>query len=125
MTLMKERCSGCRASPTPAGAPGVVPFAPGRCDSGTETSGAWSACCIDRNLRDRRPAINQPPAPLPTGRQALVATRPMTRVGRAVEKSETQGFMKVLVDAETERILGAAILGVGGDEIIHSILDVM
>ena len=49
----------------------------------------------------------------------------MTRVGRAVEKNETQGFMKVLVDAETERILGAAILGVGGDEITHSILDVM
>ena len=60
-----------------------------------------------------------------SGRPALVATRPMTRVGRAVEKSETQGFMKVLVDAETERILGAAILGVGGAEIVHSILDVM
>ena len=60
-----------------------------------------------------------------SGRPALVATRPMTRVGRAVEKSETQGFMKVLVDAESERILGAAILGVGGDEVIHSILDVM
>ena len=60
-----------------------------------------------------------------SGRPALIATRPMTRVGRAMEKSETQGFMKVLVDAETERILGAAILGVGGDEIIHSILDVM
>ncbi len=60
-----------------------------------------------------------------SGRPALVATRAMTRVGRAVEKSETQGFMKVLVDAETERILGAAILGVGGDEVIHSILDVM
>ena len=60
-----------------------------------------------------------------SGRPALVATRPMTRVGRAVEKSETQGFMKVLVDAETERILGAAILGVGGDEIVHCILDVM
>ena len=60
-----------------------------------------------------------------SGRPALVATRSMTRVGRAVEKSETQGFMKVLVDAETERILGAAILGVGGDEIVHCILDVM
>ena len=60
-----------------------------------------------------------------SGRPALVAIRPMTRVGRAVEKSETQGFMKVLVDAETERILGAAILCVGGDEIVHSILDVM
>ena len=60
-----------------------------------------------------------------SGRPALVATRPMTRVGRAVEKSETQGFMKVLVDAESKRILGAPILGVGGDEVIHSILDVM
>ena len=60
-----------------------------------------------------------------SGRPALIATRQMTRVGRAVEKSETQGFMKVLVDAETSRILGAAILGVGGDEVIHSILDVM
>jgi len=60
-----------------------------------------------------------------SGRNALMAMRPMTRVSRAVEKSETQGFMKILVDAETKQILGAAILGVGGDEIIHSILDVM
>jgi pyruvate/2-oxoglutarate dehydrogenase complex dihydrolipoamide dehydrogenase (E3) component len=60
-----------------------------------------------------------------SGRKALMATRPMTRVARAVEKGETQGFMKALVDAETTRILGAAILGVGGDEAIHSILDVM
>jgi len=60
-----------------------------------------------------------------TGRPALMATRPMTRVGRAVEKGETQGFMKVLVDAETKAILGAAILGMSGDEVIHSILDVM
>ena len=60
-----------------------------------------------------------------SGRPALIATRAMTRVGRAVEKGETQGFMKVLVDADTSRILGAAILGVGGDEVIHSILDVM
>jgi pyruvate/2-oxoglutarate dehydrogenase complex dihydrolipoamide dehydrogenase (E3) component len=60
-----------------------------------------------------------------SGRRALMATRPMTRVGRAVEKGETQGFMKILVDEETKRILGAAILGTGGDEAIHSILDVM
>ncbi|CAN5450827.1 FAD-containing oxidoreductase [soil metagenome] len=60
-----------------------------------------------------------------SGRKALVGKRPMTRVGRAVEKGETQGFMKVVVDAETKEILGAAILGVGGDEVIHSILDVM
>jgi pyruvate/2-oxoglutarate dehydrogenase complex dihydrolipoamide dehydrogenase (E3) component len=60
-----------------------------------------------------------------SGRKALVGKRPMTRVGRAVEKGETQGFMKVVVDADTEEILGAAIFGVGGDEVIHSILDVM
>jgi pyruvate/2-oxoglutarate dehydrogenase complex dihydrolipoamide dehydrogenase (E3) component len=60
-----------------------------------------------------------------SGRKALVGKRPMTRVGRAVEKGETQGFMKVVVDAETEEILGAAILGVGGDEVIQDILDVM
>ncbi len=60
-----------------------------------------------------------------SGKRALLATRPMTRVGRAIEKGETQGFMKVLVDAESKAILGAAILGTGGDEVIHSILDVM
>jgi pyruvate/2-oxoglutarate dehydrogenase complex dihydrolipoamide dehydrogenase (E3) component len=60
-----------------------------------------------------------------SGRKALVGMRPMTRVGRAVEKGETQGFMKVVVDAETEEILGAAILGVGGDEVIHAIIDIM
>ena len=60
-----------------------------------------------------------------SGRKALVATRPMTRVGRAVEKGETQGFMKILVDAQTNKILGASLLGVEGDEAVHSILDVM
>jgi pyruvate/2-oxoglutarate dehydrogenase complex dihydrolipoamide dehydrogenase (E3) component len=60
-----------------------------------------------------------------TGRPLLVGKRAMTRVGRAVEKGETQGFMKVVVDAETKRILGAAILGTGGDEAIHGILDMM
>ncbi|HVN06118.1 MAG TPA: FAD-containing oxidoreductase [Bryobacteraceae bacterium] len=60
-----------------------------------------------------------------SGRPALICKRPMTKVGRAVEKGETQGFMKALIDAETKQILGAAILGVGGDEVIHSILDVM
>ena len=59
------------------------------------------------------------------GRPALIGKRAMTNVKRAVEKGETQGFMKILVDAETKQILGAAILGTGGDEIIHSILDVM
>ena len=60
-----------------------------------------------------------------SGRRALIGKRPMTKVGRAVEKGETQGFMKILVDAQTGEILGAAILGTGGDEVIHSILDVM
>jgi pyruvate/2-oxoglutarate dehydrogenase complex dihydrolipoamide dehydrogenase (E3) component len=60
-----------------------------------------------------------------SGRKVLKALRPMTKVGRAVEKGETLGFMKVLIDAGTQRIVGAAILGTGGDEVIHSILDVM
>lgn len=60
-----------------------------------------------------------------TGRKALAGKRPMARVGRAVEKGETEGFMKVVVDAESKAILGAAILGVTGDEVIHSVLDVM
>jgi pyruvate/2-oxoglutarate dehydrogenase complex dihydrolipoamide dehydrogenase (E3) component len=60
-----------------------------------------------------------------SGRKALVATRPMTRVGRAVEKGETRGFMKVVVDAGSKEILGAAILGVTGDEVVHVLLDVM
>jgi pyruvate/2-oxoglutarate dehydrogenase complex dihydrolipoamide dehydrogenase (E3) component len=59
------------------------------------------------------------------GRPLLVASRPMTRVSRAVEKGETRGLMKVVVDAGTRRILGAAILGTGGDEAIHGILDIM
>ena len=58
-------------------------------------------------------------------RKALVATMPMTRVGRARERGEMSGFMRVIVDAETKRILGASILGIDGDEVIHSLLDVM
>jgi pyruvate/2-oxoglutarate dehydrogenase complex dihydrolipoamide dehydrogenase (E3) component len=49
----------------------------------------------------------------------------MSRVGRAVERGESLGFMKVVVDADTRMILGAAILGLTGDEVIHSLLDVM
>jgi pyruvate/2-oxoglutarate dehydrogenase complex dihydrolipoamide dehydrogenase (E3) component len=60
-----------------------------------------------------------------SGRAALTAKYPMIRVGRAFEKGETQGFMKICVDAETKQILGAAILGTGGDEVIHVLLDVM
>jgi pyruvate/2-oxoglutarate dehydrogenase complex dihydrolipoamide dehydrogenase (E3) component len=60
-----------------------------------------------------------------TGKRLLIGSRPMTRVGRAVEKGETQGFMKIIIDAETQNILGAAILGTEGDEAIHGILDTM
>jgi pyruvate/2-oxoglutarate dehydrogenase complex dihydrolipoamide dehydrogenase (E3) component len=60
-----------------------------------------------------------------SGRRVLMAKRPMTRVGRAVEKGETQGFMKILVDRDSKEILGANILGTGGDEAIHCILDLM
>ena len=59
------------------------------------------------------------------GRPLLGAQRPMSRVGRAIEKGETQGFMKIVVDAETRKILGAAILGTGGDEAIHGVIDMM
>ncbi|RVB15620.1 pyruvate/2-oxoglutarate dehydrogenase complex dihydrolipoamide dehydrogenase, partial [Mesorhizobium sp. M7A.F.Ca.CA.004.05.1.1] len=60
-----------------------------------------------------------------SGRRALVGQRPMTRVGRAIEKGETQGFMRILVDADTRQILGCSVLGPGGDEVIHSVLDLM
>jgi pyruvate/2-oxoglutarate dehydrogenase complex dihydrolipoamide dehydrogenase (E3) component len=62
---------------------------------------------------------------LKSGRKALIGKRPMTKVGRAVERGETQGFMKILVDADTHEILGAAMLGTGCDEAVHCILDVM
>jgi pyruvate/2-oxoglutarate dehydrogenase complex dihydrolipoamide dehydrogenase (E3) component len=60
-----------------------------------------------------------------SGRRLLIGRRPMTRVGRAVEKGESQGFMKVLVDADSKEFLGATILGTGGDEVIHCVLDLM
>jgi pyruvate/2-oxoglutarate dehydrogenase complex dihydrolipoamide dehydrogenase (E3) component len=59
------------------------------------------------------------------GKRLLVGFRPMTEVRRAVEKGETRGFMKIIVDADSKLILGAAILGTGGDEVIHGILDIM
>ncbi|SAL22246.1 mercuric reductase [Caballeronia udeis] len=59
------------------------------------------------------------------GRRALIATMPMSRVGRARERGETDGFMKVLVDAETKKILGAAMLGIEADEAIHTFIDIM
>ncbi len=60
-----------------------------------------------------------------SGRRALAVKYPMSKVSRAYEKGETQGFIKISVDAETKQILGAAILGIGGDEVIHVLLDVM
>lgn len=59
------------------------------------------------------------------GRKLLIGQMPMSQVSRAKEKGETQGFMKVLVDADSKQILGAAILGVGGDEVVHSLVDAM
>jgi pyruvate/2-oxoglutarate dehydrogenase complex dihydrolipoamide dehydrogenase (E3) component len=91
----------------------------------------------DRKVSDRITAYNlyiDPPlgraglteaAVRKSGKAALIATRPMTKVGRAVEKGDTRGFMKVLVDADTKLILGAALLGTGCDEVVHSLLDVM
>ena len=60
-----------------------------------------------------------------SGRAALAVKHPMSRVGRAIEKGETQGFMKISVDAETKQILGAAVLGTGGDEVVQVLLDIM
>jgi pyruvate/2-oxoglutarate dehydrogenase complex dihydrolipoamide dehydrogenase (E3) component len=60
-----------------------------------------------------------------SGRIALSAKYPMSRVSRAFEKGETQGFIKISVDAETKQFMGAAILGIGGDEIVHILLDMM
>jgi pyruvate/2-oxoglutarate dehydrogenase complex dihydrolipoamide dehydrogenase (E3) component len=60
-----------------------------------------------------------------SGRRLLIGSRPMTRVNRAVEKGETLGLMKIVVDADSRQILGGAILGTGGDEAIHGILDAM
>ena len=60
-----------------------------------------------------------------SGKNALVGKMMMSRIGRAKERGETQGFMKVLIDADSEQILGATILGIGGDEIIHTFIDTM
>jgi pyruvate/2-oxoglutarate dehydrogenase complex dihydrolipoamide dehydrogenase (E3) component len=59
------------------------------------------------------------------GRRVLAAKMPMDRVGRAREAGETQGFMKVLVDADSKELLGASLLGLNGDEVVHSLLDIM
>ncbi len=60
-----------------------------------------------------------------SGKKLLIGARPMTRVARAIEKGETQGFIKVIVDADSRRILGASILGTGGDEAIHGLIDIV
>jgi pyruvate/2-oxoglutarate dehydrogenase complex dihydrolipoamide dehydrogenase (E3) component len=60
-----------------------------------------------------------------SGRRVLAGERPMTRVARAVEKGETQGFMRILVDGDSKEILGASLLGTGCDEAVHAILDLM
>ena len=60
-----------------------------------------------------------------SGRPVLIATMAMKDVARAKEKGETKGFMKVLVDRDTKQILGASVLGTGGDEAIHCIIDLM
>ncbi len=91
----------------------------------------------DRKLSDRIPAYNlyiDPPLGRigmsedevrKSGRPALIGMRPMTKVGRAFEKGDTRGFMKVLVDADSKRILGASLLGTGCDEVVHLLLDIM
>jgi pyruvate/2-oxoglutarate dehydrogenase complex dihydrolipoamide dehydrogenase (E3) component len=91
----------------------------------------------DRKLSDRIPAYAlyvDPPLgraglseteARKSGRPILVGRWPMSKVGRAIEKGETEGLMKIIVDAETREILGAAILGTGGDEAIHGIADMM
>jgi pyruvate/2-oxoglutarate dehydrogenase complex dihydrolipoamide dehydrogenase (E3) component len=73
---------------------------------------------IGMNEAEARAAMAQ-------GRHILRGKMPMQRVGRAREAGETQGFMKVLVDADSQRLLGAAILGLNGDEVVHALLDTM
>ena len=91
----------------------------------------------DRKVTDRLPAyalFTDPPLgrcgmteaeARASGRRVLVGRRPMTRVSRAVERGETQGFLKVLADADSREILGAALLGIEGDEAVHAVLDLM
>lgn len=91
----------------------------------------------DRKVSDRLPAYAlyiDPPLgragmteaeALKSGRRVLKATRPMTRVGRASERGETRGFMKVVADAESGKILGVALLGIEADEVVNSLIDAM
>jgi pyruvate/2-oxoglutarate dehydrogenase complex dihydrolipoamide dehydrogenase (E3) component len=60
-----------------------------------------------------------------SGRRTLVGERPMTRVARAIEKGETQGFIRILVDGDSKEILGTSLLGTGCDEAVHAVLDLI
>ncbi|HET6308139.1 MAG TPA: pyruvate/2-oxoglutarate dehydrogenase complex dihydrolipoamide dehydrogenase, partial [Rhodopila sp.] len=119
----------------------------GECNGhGAFTHTAYNDCEIvadnllkgaSRSLRDRIPAyalFTDPPLgragltereALQAGHKIRVATIPMASVSRAIEKGETAGLMKLIVAADTDQILGAAILGTAGDEVIHAILDLM
>jgi pyruvate/2-oxoglutarate dehydrogenase complex dihydrolipoamide dehydrogenase (E3) component len=122
-------------------------WAPGECNGhGAFTHTAYNDFEIvasnlldggSRSIRDRinayalftdpplgRVGMNEREA-LAAGHKVLVGSLPMTRVSRAYEKGETLGFMKIIVDSDTREILGAAILGTGGDEVIHCILDLI
>jgi len=91
----------------------------------------------DRKVTDRVPAYAlyiDPPLgragmseaeALRSGRRVLKATRPMSRVGRAKERDETRGFMKVVADADSGEILGVALLGIEADEVVHGLIDAM
>jgi pyruvate/2-oxoglutarate dehydrogenase complex dihydrolipoamide dehydrogenase (E3) component len=91
----------------------------------------------DRSVRDRIPAYalyTDPPLgrvgmteaeARKTGRKCLIGRMAMSDVARAIEKGETAGLMKIVADGDTKEILGAAILGTGGDEAIHCIIDLM
>ncbi len=89
---------------------------------------SWTAWVAPKTLRpaDAAKQVGMSEAQArAAGRPYKVATRPMARVGRAIEKGETKGLMKVIADVETDAILGAAILGVGGDEAVHGLLYAM
>jgi len=114
----------------------VSETASGRSDAGTgDPEGEWDT--VVRRISDRiqtyalfidpplgRAGMNEADA-RKSGKKVLLGKMLMTRVGRAREAGETQGFMKVLVDADSKELLGAALLGLNGDEIVHSLLDMM
>jgi pyruvate/2-oxoglutarate dehydrogenase complex dihydrolipoamide dehydrogenase (E3) component len=93
-------------------------------DAGRRVTDRIQAYCLYTDPPLGRAGVSEAEA-RSTGKPVLVAKRPMSRVGRAVEKGETDGFMKVVVDARDKRILGASLIGTGCDEVIHCILDLM